>query len=195
MKIRVLFVLALAAAVLFGWWLLANSAERQIRKLFDQVAHELEKSGPENPFQELSKAKALARHVGARLGIEGLGGRRDLILDHESLPQQIAIFRRELQTFSVSFDQLTVTVAEDGTAQAFCNATCTDLPNWVDDARASSGEMRPSTAGATPIGPIRSNVPSDVPAAAANVAANAAIASGPTVPLVFMPQSFLYLPT
>ncbi|MBQ6338175.1 MAG: hypothetical protein IJI36_03430 [Kiritimatiellae bacterium] len=136
MKIRVLFVLALAAAVLFGWWLLANSAERQIRKLFDQVAHELEKSGPENPFQELSKAKALARHVGARLGIEGLGGRRDLILDHESLPQQIAIFRRELQTFSVSFDQLTVTVAEDGTAQAFCNATCTDLPNWVDDARA-----------------------------------------------------------
>ena len=113
MRLRAILVLALAAAVLLGWWLLANSDERRIRRLFDQVSHELEKTGPENPFQELSKAKALARHVGARLVIEGLGGRRDLVLDHETLPQQIALFRRELQTFSVSFDQLTVTVAED----------------------------------------------------------------------------------
>lgn len=138
MKLRAILVLALAAAVLLGWWLLASSDERQIRRLFDQVSHELEKTGPENPFQELSKAKALARHVGTRLGIEGLGGRRDLVLDHETLPQQIAIFRRELPTFSVSFDQLTVTMATNGTAQAFCNATCSNLPNWVDDARAYS---------------------------------------------------------
>lgn len=136
MKLRAILVLALAAAILFGWWLLANSDERRIRRLFDQVAHELKKTGPENPFQELSKAKALARHVGARLVIEGLGGRRDLVLDHETLPQQIALFRRELQTFRVSFDQLTVTTAGNAMAQAFCNATCSDLPNWVDDSRA-----------------------------------------------------------
>ena len=83
MKLRAILVLALAAAVLLGWWLLASSDERQIRRLFDQVSHELEKTGPENPFQELSKAKALARHVGTRLGIEGLGGRRDLVLDQQ----------------------------------------------------------------------------------------------------------------
>ena len=136
MKLRAILVLALAAAVLLGWRLLANSDERQIRRLFDQVSSELEKTGPENPFLELSKAKALARHVGARLAIEGLGSRRDLVLDHETLPQQIAIFRRELQTFKVSFDQITVTISGGDTAQAFCNAVCSDLPNWVDDSRA-----------------------------------------------------------
>ena len=31
---------------------------------------------------------------------------------------------------------VTVTVADDGTAQAFCNATCSDLPEWIDAARA-----------------------------------------------------------
>ncbi|MBR1586863.1 MAG: hypothetical protein IJ658_00925 [Kiritimatiellae bacterium] len=136
MKPRIPCVLALAVAVMLGWWLFANSAERQIRKLFDQVSHEIAKTGPEHPFQALSKAKALAQHVGSRLSIDGLGGRRDLILDHESLPQQIALFRRELQTFSVEFGQLTVKVADDGTAQAFCNATCSDLPSWADDKRA-----------------------------------------------------------
>ena len=138
MKPRTLAVILLAAAVLAGWYLFTNTAERQIRKLFDQVSSEMRKDGPEQPFAELAKAKALARHVGARLRIEGLGGRRDLALDHENLPQQIALFRRELQTFSVTFDQLTVTIANDGTAQAFCNATCSDLPNWVDDSRAYS---------------------------------------------------------
>ena len=136
MKLPAIFAIALAAFVLFGWWLLSSSAERRILKLFDQVAHELEKTGPEHPFQELSKAKALARHVGARLSIDGLGGRRDLVLDHEALPQQIALFRRELQTFSVSFDQLTVKVSGDSDAQAFCNATCSNLPSWADDSRA-----------------------------------------------------------
>lgn len=136
MKLRAILAIALAACVMLGWWLLSNSAERQIRKLFDQVSHELEKTGPEHPFQELSKAKALARHVGTRLSIDGLGGRSNLILDHEALPQQIALFRRELQTFNVTFEQLSVKVSGDNDAQAFCNAACSNLPSWADDSRA-----------------------------------------------------------
>ena len=136
MKFRAILAIALAACVLLGWWMFSNSAERQIRKLFDQVSQEMEKTGPEHPFQELSKAKALARHVGARLSIDGLGGRRDLVLNHETLPQQIALFRREVQTFNVSFEQLTVNVSDDNNAQAFCNAICSDLPGWVDDSSA-----------------------------------------------------------
>ena len=135
-KLKLSIMGILVATVLFGWWLFANSAERQIRKLFDQVAIEMHKTGPENPIQELSKAKALARHVGARISIDGPGGQRDLVLDHETLPQQIGIFRHELQTFNVSFDQLTVKVSNDGTAQAFCNATCSNLPNWMDESGA-----------------------------------------------------------
>ena len=88
MKFRAILAIALAACVLLGWWMFSNSAERQIRKLFDQVSQEMEKTGPEHPFQELSKAKALARHVGARLSIDGLGGRRDLVLNHETLPHR-----------------------------------------------------------------------------------------------------------
>ena len=136
MKLRAILAIALAACVLLGWWLFSNSAERQIRKLFDQVSHELEKTGPEHTFREFSKAKALSRHVGARLSIDGLGGRRDLVLNHEALPQQIAIFRREVQTFSVSFDQLTVKVSADKSAQAFCNVICNHLPAWAGDSTA-----------------------------------------------------------
>ena len=136
MKLRAILAIALAACVLLGWWILSNSAERRICKLFDQVSHELEKIGPEHPFQELAKAKALARHVGARLSIDGLGGRRDLVLDHKALPQQIALFRREVQTFSVTFDQLSVKVSSESDAQAFCNVTCSDLPSWADGSRA-----------------------------------------------------------
>ena len=136
MKLRALVIVVLAAAVLIGWWLFANSAERQIRALFDKVATQLRKDGQETPVTELSKARSLARHVGPRLRIEGIGGRHEVTLNHADLPQQIALFRRELQTFSVTFDQLTVTVADDGTAQAFCNATCSNLPEWIDAARA-----------------------------------------------------------
>ena len=136
MKTRVLAACLLAAAVLIGWHLLANTAERKIRKLFDQVASELQKDGPEPPFTALAKAKSLASYVGPRLRIEGIGGRRDLAIDHSNLSQQIVLFRRELQTFGVTFDQLTITVAGNGTAQAFCNATCRNLPEWVADSGA-----------------------------------------------------------
>ena len=136
MKIHVSALIALVSAVLLGWWLLSSSAERQIRKVFDQVAREVAKAGPEHPFEELSKAKKLARHVGTRLRIEGMGERHDLTFDQENLPRQIALLRRELQTFSVSFDQLTVTIKKDGTAEAFCNAICSNPPSWVDNSRA-----------------------------------------------------------
>lgn len=136
MKLKAIVVVLLAVATLAGWWLLSNSAERKIRKLFDQVSSEMRKDGPEQPFAELAKAKALASHVGTRLRIEGIDGRREFTVDHSNLPQQIALFRRELQTFSVEFDQLTVKVADDGTAQAFCNASCSNMPDWVSESSA-----------------------------------------------------------
>ena len=74
--------------------------------------------------------------VGNRLRIEGIDGRREFTVNHSNLPQQIALFRRELQTFSVEFDQLTVKVADNGTAQAFCNASCSNMPDWVSESSA-----------------------------------------------------------
>ena len=132
MRIRAIAAIAATGAVLAGWYLVAHSAERQIRKLFDQVASELRKDGQEHPFEQLAKARALAGHVGAQLSIEGMGHRGRHVVDHAGLQQQIAMFRRELQTFSVSFDQLTVSLDKDGTAKAFCNAKCSGLPEWVD---------------------------------------------------------------
>ena len=133
MKPKVIVVILLVVATLGGWWMFSNSAERKIQRLFTQVSSEIHKSGPEPPFTELAKAKALAMHVGPRLRIEGLDSGREFTIDHSNLPQQIALFRRELQTFSIEFDQLTVKVANDGTAQAFCNATCFNMPEWVSE--------------------------------------------------------------
>ena len=136
MKIRTIAALAIVAVGLVGWLLLRNTDERQIRKLFDQVAEEMRKDGTEPPFTELAKARALASHVAPSLRLEGLGGRREVAVNLSELPRQIALFRRELQVFRVRFDQMTVTLPGDGTAQVFCNAFCSGLPEWVDDSGA-----------------------------------------------------------
>lgn len=133
MRIPTVVAIAAVGLGLACWLFLGDSDERRIRKLFDRVSEEVRKDGPEPPFTEVAKARALAGHIAPRLRLEGLGGMRALTIDAADLPQRIVLFRRELQTFRVDFDQLTINVKADGTAQAFCNAKCAGLPEWVAD--------------------------------------------------------------
>ena len=137
------------AALLIGWLLLRNTDEQRIREVFDQVAITIRKKGTESPFDQLAKAKSLARHVAPRLTIEGFGNSHTFSVDAADLTQRIVLMRREAQLLRVVFDQLTVTVTGDGTAQVFCNVTGSGFRGWdtANDAYALTATLAKNDSG------------------------------------------------
>lgn len=133
MKLRIVAIMTASVMVLLALSAFWNSDERQIKALFDKVSSEMEKNGPEPPFAQLAKARNLAATVAPRLRIEGFGNARDLTIDATDLTERIVILRREMQTFCIYFDQMTVKCPGGGTAQAFCNASCSGLPDWISE--------------------------------------------------------------
>ena len=147
----ILSLLAISVLALAAWRLLAPSEERRIRKTFARASELLDKTGTEPVFAAAAKARDLAALVapGARLDIP----ERNLAfaLDANGLARQIALARSQAQFIHVTFEDLSIVFADDGTAlvsaDAFFKGTSDLMGFSGSDARELSATLKRDTDG------------------------------------------------
>ena len=117
-KVILLLGLVLTVAV---WYALEASETARVKKAFNQAAVAFRKDGTEAAYTSLSKSRALAALVGSECRLEIPERNYVSAMAGSDLAREIALFRAQSTRIKVAFEDLSVQLVDETTAQATCD--------------------------------------------------------------------------
>lgn len=116
---KIALVLVLLSVIC--WFMLGRSEASRVKKTFDKAAEALEKEGVESPYASMAKVRTLVALVGAECRLEVPERNYVSSVAGQDLAREIALFRTQSTRIKVAFEDLSVQIVDDATAQATCD--------------------------------------------------------------------------
>ncbi len=141
---KILVILALAAAVLIGWYILSPSEEARVKESFKNMAAALDKSANEPTFDAIGKARRAVALVEPGSTFEAFGKSITLSMNVPDITQRVVAFRTMAANMHFAFEDISVKFTDKTTAEVTCDFFYKgdDFGFAVRDARAMDATLR-----------------------------------------------------
>ena len=141
---KTLVILALAAAVLIGWYILSSSEEARVKETFKNMAAALDKSANEPTLEAIGKARRAVALVEPGGTCEVLGKTYVLSKNVPDITQRVVALRTMTANMHFAFEDISVKFTDKTTAEVTCDFFYTgdDFGFAVRDARALDATLR-----------------------------------------------------
>ena len=137
-------ILALAAAVLIGWYILSPSEETRVKETFKNMSAALNKSANEPTLEAIGKARRAVALVEPGCTCEVLGETYALSKNVPDITQRVVAFRNLAAQMHFAFEDISVKITGGDTAEVTCDFFYKgdDFGFAVRDARAMDATLR-----------------------------------------------------